>query len=121
MVSMTVGLGFCSLFMRDLFQINDISPRCTMLLVLFVIASEPVFRYLGQIISALRAFSYKHRLRKAKIKEWEADSSLTEARLGPETLEESDDFTEFQLDLFNTVKPDKKQKKKVGQNIKQEY
>ena len=121
MISMTAGLGFCSLFMRDLFQINDISPRCTMLLVLFVIASEPVFRYLGQIISALRAFSYKHKLRKAKIKEWEANGSLTETRLNPETLEEPDDFTEFQLELFNKVKPDKKQKKKVGRKVKQEY
>lgn len=119
--SMILGLGFCSIYMGDIFQIHDISPRCTMLLVLFVIASEPVFRYLSQIVSGLRAFFHKHKIRKEKIREWEANGSLSKALVEREAAEETDDFTEFQLELYNKVEVEKKHKSKTKTKAKQEY
>ena len=113
MISMVAGMIFCSIFMSDLFQIYNISPRCTMLLALFVIASEPVFRYLSQIVSSLRSSFHKHKLRKAKIKEWEADGTLRKAYSEVEENEETDDFTEFQIELFGATKPIKKKKDKT--------
>lgn len=44
--SMIVGLIFCRYFMSDLFAMSDISIQCTMLLSVFTIASESIFRYL---------------------------------------------------------------------------
>ncbi len=116
MISMIIGLGFCSIFMNDLFQIYGISSRCTMLLVLFVIASEPVFRYLSLIVSSLRTFFHKHKIRKAKIREWEASGSLDSVL--EEAIEEPDDFSQFQLELFNNVGSDKKHKSKSRHKTK---
>ncbi len=112
-VAMIIGLGFCSLFMRNLFQIHNISLRCTLLLVLFVIASEPVFRYLSLIVSNLRAFYHKHKIRKDKIREWEQNGELAESHIQDEPVEEPDDYTEFQLELYNKVTPTKRKHKKA--------
>ena len=56
LISMMVGLLFCSLFMRDLFNINQISTKCAMLLVVFAIASESLFRYITLLINQIRIF-----------------------------------------------------------------
>lgn len=114
MITMIAGLCFCSLFMRNLFQIDDISPRCTMLLVLFVIASEPVFRYLSLIVSNLTAFFHKHRIRKAKLKEWEIDGSLENAYKEALPPEEPNDYTEFQLEYMGNTKRKSKNQKKTA-------
>lgn len=47
--SMIAGMVFCRYFMSDLFAMSDISIQCTMLLSVFTIASEPIFRYLTLI------------------------------------------------------------------------
>lgn len=47
--SMIAGMIFCRYFMSDLFAMSDISIQCTMLLSVFTIASEPIFRYLTLI------------------------------------------------------------------------
>ena len=44
--SMIAGMIFCRYFMSGLFAMSDISVKCTMLLFVFTIASEPIFRYL---------------------------------------------------------------------------
>ncbi len=120
MTSMVAGMVFCSIFMRDLFQIYDISLRCTMLLVLFVIASEPVFRYLSLIVSNLRTFFHRHKLRKAKIKEWEANGSFDKGYSETESLEESDDVSDLQKELLNMVTPYSKHKDKSARKTKPE-
>ncbi len=53
-VTMMFGLLFCSVFMSHLFSISDISTKTTMLLIVFVIASEAVFRYITIGIHKLR-------------------------------------------------------------------
>ncbi len=118
MSSMVAGMIFCSIFMRDLFQIYNISPRCTMLLVLFVIASEPVFRYLSLIVFNLRSFFHRHRLRKAKIKEWEKNSSLDKAYSETDAIAESEDIDDLQMELLNMVKPYSKHKDKSAGRTK---
>lgn len=47
--SMIAGMVFCRYFMSDLFAMSDISIKGTMLLSVFTIASEPIFRYLTLI------------------------------------------------------------------------
>lgn len=44
--TMAAGILFCGCFMSELFAISSISVKCTMLLSVFTIASEPIFRYL---------------------------------------------------------------------------
>lgn len=45
-LTMVTGFLFCIGFMKELFAISYISLKCGMLLVVFVIASESIFRYL---------------------------------------------------------------------------
>ena len=42
-----------------------------------------------------------------KIREWEANGSLSKALVESEAIEETDDFTEFQLELYNKVEVEK--------------
>ncbi|MDD5935540.1 MAG: cation-translocating P-type ATPase [Clostridiales bacterium] len=56
-ITMMVGLLFCSTAMSHLFSITDISTKSTMLLVVFAIASEAVFRYATILTQKLCAFS----------------------------------------------------------------
>lgn len=44
---MLIGMIFCIIFMKGLFAISHISIKCSMLLVVFAIASESIFRYLS--------------------------------------------------------------------------
>ena len=59
-----VGLLFCSIFLKVLFEITGMTTKCVMLFVVFAIATEPVLRYLTWLIGKLR-FYYK-RLRGQK-------------------------------------------------------
>lgn len=52
--TMFAGLLFCSFFMSDLFAITDISLKCGLLLAVFAIASEPIFRYLTLLLDYLK-------------------------------------------------------------------
>ena len=49
-LAMLSGFLFCTAFMRGLFAISAISIRCGMLLAVFAIASEPIFRYLSMFV-----------------------------------------------------------------------
>lgn len=53
-LSMIAGILFCGVFMSELFAITDISLKCSLLLAVFAIASEPIFRYLTQLLDGLR-------------------------------------------------------------------
>lgn len=46
-ISMIVGLLFCCIFLHDLFALSRISFRCGMVLVIFAIATEAIYRYLS--------------------------------------------------------------------------
>ena len=50
---MFTGWLFCIFFLRDLFAITEISGRCGMLFVLFLIITEPVYRYLRLLTNML--------------------------------------------------------------------
>lgn len=52
------GLLFCSIFLKDLFAITDMTTECVMLFVVFAIATEPVLRYLTVLIGKMR-FHYQ--------------------------------------------------------------
>ena len=44
------GMGYCVFFMPEMFGINSISTQAAMLLVVFLIATEAVFRYVYKFI-----------------------------------------------------------------------
>ena len=48
---MVLGMAFCTIFMPDLFGINSISGQAAMLLVVFLIATEALFRYIYKFTS----------------------------------------------------------------------
>ena len=52
--AMLAGLLFCITFMKGLFAISSISVKCAMLLTIFAIASEPIFRYLTSFLHWLK-------------------------------------------------------------------
>ena len=63
--TMLIGFLFCIAFMKGLFAISYISVKCTMLLAIFAIASEPIFRYLTQGIYWIeKGWSYAKHKRK---------------------------------------------------------
>ncbi|MBQ5735396.1 MAG: cation-translocating P-type ATPase [Lachnospiraceae bacterium] len=64
LVSMVIGLIVSMRYAGELFDIASISIRCTMLLVVFAIASEALFRYLGMLCHKLREI-YRKMLDKA--------------------------------------------------------
>ncbi len=53
-VAMIFGIVFCMLFLNRIFAITVISRRCTMLLVIFAIITEPMLRYLSLLAGKLR-------------------------------------------------------------------
>ena len=57
--SMITGMIFCRYFMSHLFAMSDISIKCTMLLFVFTIASEPIFRYLTLICQWMQKVNRK--------------------------------------------------------------
>ena len=53
-IGCVIGLLGCSIFLPQLFAITGMSKKCIMLFVVFSIATEPVLRYLTQLIEWLR-------------------------------------------------------------------
>lgn len=53
-ITMVIGLGVSILFFHRLFGITSVSVQCAMLLVVFTIVTEPLFRYLTFFIEKLR-------------------------------------------------------------------
>ena len=57
------GFIFCLIFLRDLFAITGMSSRCILLFVVFSVVTEPLFRYLTQIVRKFRNIYLKFRHR----------------------------------------------------------
>ncbi|MBE6023135.1 MAG: HAD family hydrolase [Cellulosilyticum sp.] len=66
-LTMLVGFLFCIAFMSNLFAISSISIRCGMLLAVFAIASEPIFRYLSVGIYWINKTYVKFKMNKESI------------------------------------------------------
>lgn len=66
-LAMIGGLLFCFIFMKPLFAISHMSVKCGMLLTVFAIASEPIFRYLTICIHWLKKCLVKFRMKKREI------------------------------------------------------
>lgn len=68
--SMVGGVFFCGFFMSELFAITQISFKCSLLLILFAVASASVFRYVSFFFTQLRQikrhFNHLHHQRKRK-------------------------------------------------------
>ena len=58
-IAMIAGWLFCMLYVSHLFSITSISRQCAMLLVIFAIITEPVFRYLSMFTEFIRKISTK--------------------------------------------------------------
>ncbi len=65
LICMVGGLAYCMIFVRSIFGINTISRNCLMLLVIFAILTEPIFRYLSIWMRKL-SNAYGNRKRKRK-------------------------------------------------------
>ena len=50
-VVMLLGMGYCIFFQKDFFGINHISTQAMMLLVVFLIATEALFRYIYKFVN----------------------------------------------------------------------
>lgn len=55
-LAMLVGLVFSCIFLNDLFGITPLSLKASLLLVVFVVATEPVLRYLTKLLKLLQRF-----------------------------------------------------------------
>ena len=51
---MVAGLLFCVIFLKDLFGIGVMTRKCCMTLIIFAIATEPLLRYISQIVAGTR-------------------------------------------------------------------
>ena len=72
--TMMVGMLFCIVFMKGLFAISHISVKCSMLLTIFAIASEPIFRYLTIWIHwSKKAYERIKGKRKVLLEKWRRD------------------------------------------------
>lgn len=60
---MIFGMIFCLIFMKELFAITHISVKCSMLLLIFAIASEPILRYLSVWLHWTKKQYEKYRLK----------------------------------------------------------
>ena len=52
--AMVAGLLFCVIFLKDLFGIGVMTQKCCMTLIIFAIATEPLLRYISQIVTGAR-------------------------------------------------------------------
>ncbi len=57
------GFIFCLVFLKDLFAITGMSSRCILLFVVFSVVTEPLFRYLTQLVKKFRSLYLKLRHR----------------------------------------------------------
>lgn len=64
LISMIIGLIIAMRYAGDLFDIEDISMKCEMLLIVFAIASEALFRYIGMLTHKAREIYRKIRDRR---------------------------------------------------------
>lgn len=55
-MSMIIGILFCRYAFSNLFRMSDISYKCTLLLIVFAIASESIFRYLTLWMTQLKKY-----------------------------------------------------------------
>ncbi|MFR8549153.1 MAG: cation-translocating P-type ATPase [Lachnospiraceae bacterium] len=62
---MAAGLVYCMIFVSSIFAITSISKKSMMLLVIFAIITEPIFRYLSIIVKKL-SHMYVNRKQKQK-------------------------------------------------------
>ncbi len=51
---MIAGLLICVIFLKDLFGIGVMTRKCCMTLIIFAIATEPLLRYISQIVAGAR-------------------------------------------------------------------
>ena len=58
------GFIFCLVFLKDLFAITGMSSRCILLFVVFSVVTEPLFRYLTQLVKKFRSLYLKLRHRR---------------------------------------------------------
>ncbi len=63
-ICMAGGLLYCLIFMHAFFGISSISRNCVMLLVIFAILTEPIFRYLRLGMQKLSMFACNRRRRR---------------------------------------------------------
>lgn len=49
-LAMFAGLFVCIFFLKNIFGIGEITPRCGMVLIIFTIATEPVLRYVSNTV-----------------------------------------------------------------------
>lgn len=62
--AMVIGMGYCVLFMPEMFGISSISMQAAMLLVVFLIATEAVFRYIYKFVGLFANIGSKKRRRR---------------------------------------------------------
>ena len=52
--AMVAGLLFCVIFLKKLFGIGVMTRKCCMTLIVFAVATEPLLRYISQIVAGIR-------------------------------------------------------------------
>lgn len=52
--AMVAGLLFCVIFLKNLFGIGVMTRKCCMTLIVFAVATEPLLRYISQIVAGIR-------------------------------------------------------------------
>ena len=57
--AMVIGWLFCMLFFSELFAITTITGKCAMLMIVFAVITEPVFRYLIRLVEAVQKWGRK--------------------------------------------------------------
>lgn len=57
--AMVIGWLFCMLFFSELFAITAVTEKCAMLMIVFAVITEPVFRYLIQLVEAVQKWGRK--------------------------------------------------------------
>lgn len=50
---------FCMLFFSELFAITAVTGKCAMLMIVFAVITEPVFRYLIQLVETVQKWGGK--------------------------------------------------------------
>lgn len=57
--AMVIGWLFCMLFFSELFAITAVTGKCAMLMIVFAVITEPVFRYLIQLVETVQKWGRK--------------------------------------------------------------
>ena len=57
--AMVIGWLFCMLFFSELFAITAVTGKCAMLMIVFAVTTEPVFRYLIQLVETVQKWGGK--------------------------------------------------------------